>query len=92
MRGHVSACSSTIARVSTGAGAVRHAASRYRSVFRVLVRPVRTVEAEVHHLHDLERAGESAETPLIAILGLALFLWSLLVLVAGIALLVYFFA
>lgn len=83
---------STIAVVSTSARAVRHAGRRYRSVFRVLLRPVGAVEAEVQHLHDVEQAGESAETPLIAMLGLALFLWSLLLLVAGIALAVYYFA
>jgi hypothetical protein len=34
--------------------------------------PLRAIEREAHHLHVVERAGESAETPLIAILGPAI--------------------
>jgi hypothetical protein len=34
--------------------------------------PLRMIEREAQHLHAVERAGESAETPLIAILGLAI--------------------
>jgi hypothetical protein len=37
------------------------------------VRPVRAIEREAHHLHDIERAGESESTPLLALLGLVLF-------------------
>ena len=35
---------------------------------------MRSVEAEARHLHEVEQAGESAETPLVAILGLLMFL------------------
>jgi ABC-type glycerol-3-phosphate transport system permease component len=34
--------------------------------------PLRALEREAQHLHSVERAGQSAETPLIAILGLAI--------------------
>ena len=34
--------------------------------------PLRAIEREAHHLHAVERVGESAETPLIAILGVAI--------------------
>lgn len=33
---------------------------------------IQAIAREAHHLHDVERLGESAETPLIAILGLVL--------------------
>ena len=36
-------------------------------------RPVRAIEREAEHLHEVERAGESEWTPWIAILGLVLF-------------------
>jgi hypothetical protein len=36
-------------------------------------RPVRTIEREAHHLHEVEQVGESEWTPWIAILGLVLF-------------------
>lgn len=52
--------------------------------------PVRGVEQKTHHLRDVERAGESGETPYIAMLGLALFLWSVLLLLLGIALAAYY--
>ena len=35
--------------------------------------PIQAIERSAHHLHEVERLGESAETPLIAILGLVLF-------------------
>jgi hypothetical protein len=35
-------------------------------------RPVRAIEREAQHLHEVERAGESEWTPWLAILGLAL--------------------
>ena len=34
--------------------------------------PLRAIEREAHHLHAVERVGESAEPPLIEILGLAI--------------------
>jgi hypothetical protein len=38
-----------------------------------LGRPVRALEREAHHLHEVEREGESEWTPWIALLGLVLF-------------------
>jgi hypothetical protein len=38
-----------------------------------LGRPVRAIEREARHLHEVERVGESEWTPWIAILGLVLF-------------------
>jgi hypothetical protein len=35
--------------------------------------PLRAIEREVHHLHVVERTGESESTPWIALLGLVLF-------------------
>jgi hypothetical protein len=48
--------------------------------------PIRALEREVGHLHELEREGDSAETPLLAMLGLASFLLPL----AGLMMLVAF--
>ena len=36
-------------------------------------RPIQEIGRRARHLHEIERLGESAETPLIAILGLVLF-------------------
>jgi hypothetical protein len=36
--------------------------------------PVRAIEREAHHLHEVEHVGESEWTPWIALLGLVLFL------------------
>lgn len=33
---------------------------------------IHAIARKAHHLHEVERLGESAETPLIAILGLVL--------------------
>ena len=54
--------------------AMRHAGSLYRRGFRWVLRPIQEVEAEAHHLHEVEKLGESGETPFIAILGVFLFL------------------
>jgi hypothetical protein len=40
---------------------------------------------ELHHLHEVEQEGESAATPLLAIASLALFLFSLMLLMIGLA-------
>jgi hypothetical protein len=57
-----------------GRAGARHAGGLYRRLFRWALRPVRKIEAEAHHLHEVERTGESGETPYIAILGVFLFL------------------
>jgi len=72
--------------MSVGMGAVRHARGRYRKLFDAVLRPVRKVEAKAHHLHELEQTGDSGETPLIAILGLFLFLLPIFLLMLGLAL------
>jgi hypothetical protein len=72
--------------------AARQAGTRYRKTFAFLRHPVREVEAEVEHLHEVERAGESAETPLIAFLGLILFLLPIFLLMLGIAFAAYYIA
>ena len=45
----------------------------------------RKAEREAHHLHEVEVAGESPATPLIAILEVALFLLPLLVVLIAVA-------
>jgi hypothetical protein len=47
--------------------------------------PIRAIEHEAHHLIEVEDAGESAETPLLALLGPASFLLPLAALIVGIA-------
>jgi hypothetical protein len=49
------------------------------------LRPLRTIEREAHHLHEVEQAGESEYTPWIAIVGLVLFFVSVFVLMTAIA-------
>jgi hypothetical protein len=71
--------------VTTVWAGARHAASLYRGAFRGLVRPIRKVEAEAQHLLEGERAGELAETPFIAILGIFLFLVPIFGLIVGLA-------
>jgi len=65
-----------------------HAAARYRKLFAALRFPVR----EVEHLHEIEQKGESAETPLIAILGLILFLLPIFAVMLGLAFGAYYLA
>jgi hypothetical protein len=48
--------------------------------------PIQALEREAKHLHQVERQGESGETPLIAVLGLASFLLPL----AGVLMLLAF--
>ena len=67
--------------------ATKHAGSLYRRAFRWVLRPLRRVEGEAHHLHEVEQVGESGETPFIAILGLLFFLVPVFVVILGLALL-----
>jgi hypothetical protein len=79
-------------RMRAAADASRHAAARYRRLARRVLRPLRAVEAEAHHLHEVERKGEVPETPLLAMLGLVLFLFPILFAMLGLAALaVYLF-
>lgn len=52
--------------------------------------PFREIEAEVEHLRELEREGESGETPFIAIAGIVLFLLPIVLLVLGLAFAAYY--
>lgn len=70
--------------------AVRHAGSRYRRMFAWRLRPVRGIEEEAHRLHEVERVGESAETPYIAMLGLLFFLGSVFLVMVGLAFAAYY--
>jgi hypothetical protein len=78
--------------MSTGNRAVSHAGARYRKLFGAFRHPVKAVEAEAAHLHEIEQAGESGETPFIAILGLLLFLLPLFLLLLAIAFGAYYLA
>ena len=72
--------------------AVRHAGEIYRKVLPRLRHPVREIEAEVEHLHELEHEGASEATPLIAILGIVLFLLPIVTVILGLAFAAYFLA
>jgi hypothetical protein len=78
--------------MSVARGAMRHARGRYRKVFAAVSSPARKVEEEAHHLHEVEEAGESAETPLIAFLGVFLFLAPIFALFLGLAFAAYYLA
>ena len=67
--------------------ATRHAGGLYRKTFNAVSKPFRKVEDEVHHLENVERTGESGETPLIAFLGIILFLLPIFLVMLGLALL-----
>ena len=54
--------------------------------------PVRTIEAEAEHLREVEREGESAETPFVAILGIVLFLLPIVAIVLGLSFAAYYIA
>jgi hypothetical protein len=62
--------------------AARGAARRWRGA----------LSTKAHRLHDVEEAGESAETPFIAILEVALFLLPIVVTVLALALIAYHLA
>jgi hypothetical protein len=78
--------------VSTLGQALRHAGGHYATALRWGRHPVRSVEAEARHLHEIELRGESAETPFIAILGLLLFLGSIFLVLLAIAVGAYYLA
>jgi hypothetical protein len=51
-----------------------------------LGRPVRAIEREAQHLHEVEHVGENEWTPWIAILGLVLFFAPVIVLMTALTL------
>ena len=55
-------------------------------------RPLRAVEREAHHLHTVERAGESEWTPWIALLGLALFFVPVIAVMTALTFAAYYLA
>jgi hypothetical protein len=72
---------------SQATAGVRHAGSLYGRTYRWLRKPVRKAEAEAEHLHEIEQVGESPETPLVAFLGVFLFLLPIFLIMLGLALL-----
>jgi hypothetical protein len=78
--------------MAAGRDAARHAGILYRKALPWLRHPVREVEAEAEHLLEIEREGKSAETPVIAILGVILFLLPIVLLILGLAFAAYFLA
>jgi hypothetical protein len=78
--------------MAAGRNAAAHAGTLYRKAFARLRHPVREIEAEVEHLVEIEQAGESAETPLIAFLGLILFLLPIFLVMVGLAFAAYYLA
>jgi hypothetical protein len=70
----------------------RHAGGLYRRALRRGAKPVEKLEAEAEHLHEIERRGESAATPLIAFGGLLLFLLPIFLVMLGLALAAYYLA
>ena len=75
--------------MSLGRQAMQHAGGRYR---RLLRRPVEAVEAQAHHLIEVERAGESGETPFIVLIGIVLFLLPIFGVIVGLAFAAYYLA
>jgi hypothetical protein len=61
-------------------------------MFRWALRPVRKIEAEAHHLREVEQVGESGETPFVAMLGVFFFLLPIFALILGLAFAAYYIA
>jgi Xaa-Pro aminopeptidase len=78
--------------MATGRDAARHAGTLHRKTLAWLRHPVREVEAEAEHLLEIEREGKRAETPVIAILGVILFLLPIVTLILGLAFAAYYLA
>jgi hypothetical protein len=78
--------------MAAGRDAARHAGSIYRKTYNRFRHPVREIEADVEHLREVEREGESGETPFIAILGVVLFLLPIVALVLGLSFAAYYLA
>ena len=76
--------------MAAGRDAARHAGSIYRRAFARVRHPVREIEADAEHLREIERKGESAEAPLVAILGIILFLLPIVALILGLSFAAYY--
>ena len=70
--------------------ATKRAGGLYRNTFDAVSRPVRKLESEAAHLHEVEELGESGETPFVAILGIILFLLPIFALMLGLAFAAYY--
>jgi hypothetical protein len=81
-----------VPRISTVRAGARHAANLYGRAFHGARWPVRKAEAEIHHLHEVERAGDSGETPFIAMLGVFLFVLPIFGLMVGLAFAAFYLA
>jgi hypothetical protein len=79
-------------RDGRGRKVAAHAGARYRKRFAALRHPVRKMEAEAEHLHEIEQAGETGETPFIAMLGLVFLLLPIVVVISGLAFAAYYLA
>jgi hypothetical protein len=66
---------------------MRQAGGRYR---RLLRRPVQSIEAEAHHLIEIEQTGDSPATPFIVLIGIVLFLLPIVIVILGLAFGVYY--
>jgi hypothetical protein len=75
--------------VSAGA---RHAGSLYGRAFGWMLTPVRKVESEAEHLHEIERVGDAPQTPFIVLLGVFLFLFPIFLVMLGLAFAAYYLA
>jgi hypothetical protein len=78
--------------MAAGRDAVGHARARYGKTLARVRHPLRSIGAEAEHLRQIEREGESAETPFVAILGIILFLIPIVVVVLGLAFAAYHLA
>ena len=78
--------------MAAGRDAAAHAGNHFRKMFARLRQPLRGIEAEADHLREVERAGESGETPYIVMLGLVFFLAPLFLLLVGLAFAAYYLA
>jgi hypothetical protein len=79
-------------RMAAGRDAAAHAGSLYRKLYALVRRPVVEIEHEAEHLHAIEEAGESAATPLIAFLGIFLFVLPIFLFFLGVAFAAYYIA
>jgi len=78
--------------VSSAGRAAKHASGLYGRTLHAALRPIRSAEAEAHHLHAVEQKGEAGETPYIAILGLFLFLLPAFLVMLGLGFAAYYLA
>lgn len=64
----------------------------YRTLRRVALDRGRRLETDAVHLHDVEKRGEEAATPFIAVGGVILFLLPIFLFLLGVAFAAYYLA